>query len=249
MIITRPESKDISILKNLWHEAFGDSYGFIDKFFKTSFNEKRATVLKIEDKVASGLYWFDCTFGNETVAYIYAVATFKEFQKQGLCNKMMEETHRHLKECGYAGACLVPSNEKLFEFYSKMGYKKCIYHTEVTILPQKSDVDLSKISAEEYINLRTPFLPNNCILQNDIEFLKLQTEFFKGEDFLFSARKENNTLIVFEYWGNKNKQPAIVYTQKAKRGVFRCLGSDMPFAMYLPFKESKMPVYLDFAYD
>ncbi len=249
MIITRPEDKDISILKNLWFEAFGDTSEFIDMFFRTSFNKKRATVLKINDKIASALYWFDCTFGNEKVAYIYAVATFKEFQKQGLCSKMMEETHRYLKESGYLGACLVPSSAKLFDFYAKLGYKKCIYHNENNVLPQKGNIIFKKISAEEYINLRKQYIPNNCILQKDIEFLKLQTEFFVGEDFLFSARKEKDTLIVLEFWGNKNKRPDIVYAQKAKKGVFRGLGDDMPFAMYLPFKESEMPVYLDFAYD
>lgn len=249
MIIKRPENEDISALKLLWHQAFNDTDEFIDKFFITSFNKNRATVLKINDEVASALYWFDCTFENKPVAYIYAVATFKNFQKQGLCSKMMEETHRHLKEQGYIGTCLVPSNKALFDFYAKLGYTTSIYNTENEVIAEKGNVSFTKISIEEYLQLRKNYLPENIITQNDFNFLKLQAAFYAGDDFLFAARKEKDTLFALEFFGNKNKQGNIIYVKNLKKGIFRAHGTEKPFAMYLPFEETKLPKHLDFAFD
>ncbi len=249
MIIRHSTVNDIPILKSLWREAFNDSDSFIDNFFNCAYKENRSLILESDNKIASMLYWFDCTFNEKPVAYIYAVATFNEFQKKGLCNALMEALHKHLKALGYIGACLVPSNEHLFNFYGKMGYIKCMYNNEKEVLPEKGIVDFIKISAEEYINLRKNYLPKNCITQNNISFLKLQANFFKGDNFLLCARKEKDTLFVLEFWGNKNKQGNIVYCQNAKKGLFRTTGAEKPFAMYLPFEETLLPEYLDFAYD
>ncbi len=249
MIIRHPEKEDIVTLKKLWREAFNDSDSFINNFFDVAFSQNHGLILETDNSIASMLFWFDCSFDNKKVAYVYAVATFNKFQKKGLCNALMTALHPLLKASGYVGACLVPSSENLFNFYGKMSYLKCIYNNEETVIAEDGNVDVVKISAEEYINLRKIYLPKNCITQNNINFLKLQTEFFKGEDFLFSARKEKDTLFVLEFWGNKNKQNNIVYCQNAKKGVFRTIGKKNPFAMYLPFIETELPEYLDFAYD
>ena len=47
---------------------------------------------------------------NHRIAYIYAVATAKKFQRKGICHKLMEETHKDLSAYGYEGAILVPGN-------------------------------------------------------------------------------------------------------------------------------------------
>ena len=249
MIIRHPENKDICALKTLWKEAFNDSENFIDGFFKLSYSKKRSMIIEKDNKVASMLYWFDCNFNGNKVAYVYAVATSQDFRKQGLCNSLMEALHSHLKAWGYVGACLVPSSDILFNFYAKMGYIKCIHNSVATITPSEGKMDIKKISAEEYIKLRKDFLPLKAITQNDIDFSNFQLEFFKGDDFIFSSRKENNELFVPEFWGNKNVQPNIVYCQNAKKGIFRTAGTEKPFAMFLPFIETELPEYLDYAYD
>lgn len=249
MIIRHPETKDVCPLKKLWKETFNDSENFIDSFFNISYSENRSMIVEKDGKITSMLFWFDCNFKGNKVAYIYAVATSQDFRKQGLCNSLMEALHSHLKASDYVGACLVPASDNLFNFYAKMGYIKCIYNSELTVMPTEGKLDIKKVSAEEYIKLRKDFLPLNAITQNDIDFLNLQVEFFKGKDFVFSSRKENNELFVPEFWGNKNIQPIIVFCQNAKKGIFRSYGTEKPFAMFLPFNETELPEYLDFAYD
>jgi len=249
MIIRYSSQRDIPFLKALWREAFNDTDRFIENFFSVAYKEDHSLILQCDNKIASMLFWFDCSFNNKKVAYIYAVATFREFQKRGLCNALMNELHSLLKASGYVGACLVPSDENLFNFYGKMGYIKCIYNSEKEVFAKDICAEITKITVEEYLSLREKYLPENSITQRDTEFLKLQAKFYKGDDFLFSARKEKDTLFALEFFGNNDKQSSIVNGQKAKKGLFRTLGTEKPFAMYLPFEETELPVYLDFAYD
>lgn len=247
MIIRHPENKDIPALKEIWRQAFNDENDFINAFFSLAFSENRALIAEIDDSVASMLYWFDFNFNDKKVAYVYAVATLKDFRKKGLCNALMTALHKHLKALGYIGASLVPTNETLFNFYGKMGYITCIYNDEDTVIAKEGNVSFNEISIEEYFTLRKKYLPENCIRQNNNEFLKYQTTFYKGEDFIFALRSDD--FFVVEFFGNKEMQPYILYSQNKEKGVFRTFGKQTPFAMYLPFEESQLPEYLDFAYD
>lgn len=247
MIIRNPENKDIPSLKKLWSEAFNDSDAFIDSFFSVAYSEKRAMIAEVDSSVASMLYWFDASFLEKKVAYIYGVATSKDFRNKGLCNALMTALHGHLKASGYIGASLVPSSEKLFDFYEKMGYIKSVYKNEEIVFAEKGVCDFSEISIEEYNDLRKSYLPKNSVTQDNLAFLKLQTKFFKGEDFIFALR--SGPFFAVEFWGNKSMQPYILYSKNIKKGVFRTFGKKTPFAMYLPFEETKLPEYLDFAYD
>ncbi len=247
MIIRHPETKDIPQLKNLWREAFNDEASYIDQFFLSTYDKNHAMVVEHNEKIATMLYWFDCDFNDGNVAYIYAVATLNEFKQQGFCKCLMEALHKHLKALGYMGACLTPSSEYLFKFYGKMGYLTCIYNDETEVYPKAENVPFKKISMEEYFRFRKDFLPKNCITQRVNDFLNYQIDFFKGEDFIFALR--NDEFFIVEFFGNKDAQPYIVFNQNAEKGVFRTFGKKTPFAMYLPFKDSILPEYLDFAYD
>ena len=249
MIIRKPEEKDFPSLKNLWSEAFKDSDAFISAFFSAAFSKNRAMIAEIDGSPVSMLYWFDASFNSKKVAYIYGVATAEGFKKQGICSSLMAALHGHLKASGYVGAVLVPSSENLFNFYKKLGYMKFIYNSQKTVVAEKGLCEFFEISEKEYIDLRKEYLPKNSITQTNLEFLKLQTKFFKGEDFIFSARKEKSTLFALEFLGNKNRQGNIVHCFKAEKGIFRTFGNEKPFAMFLPFEETEIPQYLDFAYD
>ena len=145
MIIDNPSEKDFPSLLNLWKEAFGDSDEFINTFKETAFSTKRSRVIKKDDEVLAALYWFDCTVYGRPIAYIYAVATLKAYRGQGLCKRLMIDTHTHLKNSGYEGAILVPGSKELFEFYKNLGYKTCTYIKTVECLPEKSDLKLTQI--------------------------------------------------------------------------------------------------------
>ena len=120
-------------LRELWKKAFGDTDAFLDIFWQWAYDPNRCRYITMEGTPAAALYWFDCEILDSTssalrkVAYIYAVATDPKYRGQGLCHKLMEETHRHLERHGYDGAILVPGSESLYDFYGGMGYQVCTF--------------------------------------------------------------------------------------------------------------------------
>ena len=218
------------------------------------------------EKVIAALYWFDCEFQGQPIAYIYAVATDKNYRGQGLCHALMEDTHAHLKKRGYAGAILSPANESLFDFYGKMGYQTCAYAAELEIsilnesvlddsiykkelfIYEKNDLTIRKISKQEFAKLRRRFLPNTAVLQEkeNLDFLEKQADFYAGENFLLTAQISDTSssqppilekyLHGIEFLGDKAVLPYILQALGCSNGRFRTIGTEKPLGMYLSFK-------------
>lgn len=213
--ILHPETVHITGLRTLWKEAFGDEDTFLDLFFSTAFAPERCLCILIENNVAAALYWFQCEYSNQPLAYIYAVATAKVYRGRGLCQQLLTATHSTLKRQGYVGAVLVPGSETLFDFYKKTGYQTACYrntyhydlHTCMAQAPivnqtfsanQTSDMPslsaasifpMKEISATEHAALRKDFLPLDSILQEkeNLAFLQTQLKFYSGENFLIAV--------------------------------------------------------------
>lgn len=130
MNIKTPELTDLPALQSLWQEAFGDTLEFINTFFQTAFDCSRCFCAVDKGVITAAIYWFDCEYHNRPVAYLYAIATAKAYQGQGICHKLMAHTHDHLRKTGYVGAVLVPGNAGLFDFYRSMGYDTCCFVKE-----------------------------------------------------------------------------------------------------------------------
>ena len=149
MTINTPLNSQIPTLRKLWQEAFGDTEEFLNTFFSTAFLTDHCRCVTADEKVAAALYWFDCLYADKPIAYIYAVATAKAFQGQGICHKLMEDTHRHLEKSGYQGAILVPGSEELFYFYEKIGYKTCSQIRKFHCTAIQKDISLTQIDQRE----------------------------------------------------------------------------------------------------
>lgn len=245
--IKTPDCSLFPALRSLWKEAFDDTDEFLDIFFKTAFSPKRCLVLISDNTVAAALYWFNCSYKDMQLAYIYAVATAREARGQGFCHRLMNFTHEHLKKLGYDGTILSPGNDKLFGFYESMGYKTCSYIRYFLcengcwfddICDEKS-FNIHKISKDEYASLRRDLLPPDGIIQENenLDFLEMQADFYAGRDFLLAAYSENNCLHGIELLGNADSAPHILYSLGYSRGHFRTPGKDTPFAMLLPFTD------------
>lgn len=245
MIIKNPTKKDIPALRSLWKEAFEDTDAFLDKFFSVGFCADRCRLLTVKGQLAAALYWFDCSWNDKKVAYLYAVATKKEFQGQGLCRALMENTHKHLQALGYAGAALVPGNAGLFSLYRKLGYQSFCPMTVHTEKPEKEKAALSSISWKDYEMLRKPYLPENALLQEGktMEFLSTFARFYRGENCLLCGYEESGVFSVCEYFGSPERLPQIAAT--FGKTVTARLPGDKMSAMYLNFESTThMPSYL-----
>ena len=121
MNIDLPKSSYVPQLRALWKEAFGDTDEFLDTFFTAAYSADRCRCCTENGEVIAALYWFDCSYGDEKIAYIYAVATAKAHRGRGICKRLMEDTHAYLSAHAYGAAMLVPGSEGLFAFYERLG--------------------------------------------------------------------------------------------------------------------------------
>ena len=199
MIIDRPRAEDIDGLRHLWQQAFGDTDAYLDIFFRVGFAPERCRCIRHEKAVTAALYWFDCSWGNKKIAYIYAVATDKSYRGQGLCRSLMESTHKQLQKEGYNGAVLVPVKPELSNMYAKFGYRGfCPLEKATGEKPQAT-----AISPEEYGVLRQTHLGENAVLHGSTALKLLDTygDFYKTETAAFCGYRENDTFHFEEIIG------------------------------------------------
>ncbi|MBO5891273.1 MAG: GNAT family N-acetyltransferase [Oscillospiraceae bacterium] len=252
MFAKYPEARDIPALRQLWQEAFGDDDAFLDKFFSTGYHQNRCRVVMQANKAAAALYWFDCHWEGKKLAYLYAVATAKAFQGQGLCRRLMEDTHRLLAEQGYAGGILVPGSDNLFNMYEKMGYRTISTIREFTQVAGEEVFPLEKISGAEYALRRKAMLPAGGIVQEGagLAFLETYAAFYVGNGCLLCGIQDGQKLIVPEFLGDTSHIPGILRYLSCKEGSFRTPGEGKPFAMYHCLTDDvAAPTYLGHAYD
>lgn len=249
MTIDRPS--DTQALRRLWKQAFGDSDAFLDSFFSVGYSCDRCRQLSLDGQLAAALYWFDCSFAGNPVAYVYAVATDVAFQGRGLCRALMSNTHCHLQNLGYVGAILVPASASLFKFYEKLGYRTCSHMDRFTC-QAGTPVPLRPVDAAEYAALRRRFSPPDSVVQEGalLAVLQTQTAFFAGPDFVCCATLDRDKLTVPEFLGDPASAPGVTAALQVRQGHFRTPGKTDPFAMYYPLSdEPEAPGYFGLALD
>lgn len=252
MIIENPRARDISQLKSLWREAFGDEECFIDFFFSTAYSSERCFAALENGNVLGALYVFDTLADGEKYAYLYAIATKAQRRGEGICTTLMQEAHAELSERGYAGAILVPASESLFAFYERLGYAECAPIDEHKLQAKGEACAITEIFAEEYFALRKNFLTDGSLdfSRESFSFIDGIASFYVGEDFAFALRRGEKSFSAIEFIGNTEKLPqaasALGFTEINARTPY----GKKPFAMFLPFKkDAKAPSYLGFAFD
>ncbi len=245
--------ENITELRSLWKEAFGDTDDFLDSFFSTAFSPENCLAAFIDGNLSGALYIIDCELNSLKIAYIYAVATAKKCRGKGVCSKLMSHTHLYLKNRGYTAAILVPSNRELFSFYKKLGYKTCGFLDEFECNESLKGALITEIDVYEYAALRRKFFAKNSVIQEkkNLEFLKTQLNFYKGADFIFAARVQKDTLFVSELLGNRDIAPQILSYFNLNYGIFRTYGCSIPFAMGYNLIDNALPdsLYFAFAFD
>ena len=244
-----PRQVQLSQLRDLWKQAFGDSDAFLDNFFATGFDHRRCRCITWNDKVASALYWFDCHWKGKKLAYLYAVATDADFRGKGFCRNLMEDTHRHLQKLGYYGAVLVPGSRELFDLYEKLGYRGCSPKLWLEVAAGEEDCSIRALTAEEYALKRKAVLPENAVIQEGpaLQYLSTFAGFFEAEGCLFCGSGEE--IFQFqEFFGNTDAVPGILAGLQAKEGRLPCPGQGTDSAMYFPLTfEEELPGYFGLA--
>ena len=233
----------------LWQEAFGDDDRFLDAFFAYSYSPRRCRCITIDNALAAAIYWFDCTWQGEKVAYLYALAVAKKFRGQGLAHTLMADVEQLLKAQNYAGALLVPGSEELFAFYGKMGYVSMNCAENITVSPT-SPIPVRKIDKAEYDILRRAFLEQNdaILCPENGRFLASVWQLYAGDRWVLAAFDNGRSLVGMELLGDASAAGGILAALGKESGTFRIPGKD-PFAMYKPLYRPGKPRYFGLAFD
>ncbi len=251
-MIEFPGTAETKQLLELWKDAFGEYSGFWEMFLDTAFEPDHCRCITEAGQVLAGLFWFDCSCGEEKIAYIYAVATRPDQRGRGLCKGLLQDVHSHLAARGYSLAMLVPEGEGLRRMYGKLGYREGTNISEFSCTAGPSPLSLRAVGPKEYAALRREFLPDGGVIQEgkNLAFLSRQTQFYAGTDFLLAAYQEGETLTAMELLGNREAAPGILRALNLEQGTFRIPGEEKPFAMAYPLQENAvLPSYFGFAFD
>lgn len=251
MIIEKPT--DITALRKLWKQAFGDEDAFLDSFFAVGFSPERCRCVMADGQLAAAAYWFDVSQRDRKLAYIYAVATQVCFRGQGVCHKLMAHIHEELTRAGYDGTVLVPGNDGLFRLYESMGYRPFGAMEDHNAVASEKAVHLEKIDKSEFARLRREMLPAGGVVQEGamLDFLATLVEFYRGESCLLCAACREGTAVIPELLGEEADLGGILAAMNVKQGTVRRGGGYEPFAMYLPLspKGMEFPTYFALALD
>ena len=233
---------NIDSLRKLWKTVFGDTDTFLDSFFTIAYSPDRCRYLTEGAAVVSALYWFDCQYEGGKLAYIYAVATDPDHRGKGLASQLLEETHAHLKDLGYAGAVLKPA-KGLSPFYERLGYQTSGYIQRFTAQAGKP-IALKELSPVEYGQERRKYLPQDAVRQEGLtlKFLHSFAHFYASNDALICACPDEQ--VVFEYLGNSHSAPCVLAALGIKEAKIPTIGQEIPYTMFHPLNCTKTPGYL-----
>ena len=252
MTITEPKPQHMASLRDLWKAAFGDSDEFLDMFYTTAYAPQRCRCILDGDKVAAALYWFDCSCEGRKLAYIYAVSTDPGYRNQGLCRRLMADTHGHLKSLGYAGAMLLPQDPGLRKMYATMGYEPCTTIAEWEAEAAGDPIPLTQLTPEDYALRRKDLLPPGSVIQEgeNLSYLGGFANFLCVVDTFAVVVRDGHQVICYELLGDMTKAPGILQALGAKSGTFRHPGTGKDFAMCTSFTpDCPKPSYFAFAFD
>lgn len=242
MRIDFPRPEQERELKALWKTAFHDTDAAIGGFWATAYRQDRCRCVTVGGQVAAALYWMDCGFAGQRLAYLYAVATRPDFRGQGLCRRLMADVHSLLRARGYAGAVLSPAEEGLAAMYAGMGYVPCCFAEEFSCAAGEITA-LRQVRPAEYAALRQALLPREGVSWSREAFSYLFTlsRCYAGEGVLVTEVGDG----AFELLGDREKAPGILGALGLPRGRFRVPGGDALQGMFLPLTEAAVaPGYL-----
>ena len=154
---------DIPVLKKLWQICFGDRMRYIDVFFEKMFIAKNTIIAETDGKVAGVVYLLERTLSGKKFMYGYAIGVFPEYRGNNICETMLEFVKEKSINEGFIFG-LHPANDKLKQFYKKIGLNEMYYLKEADCSHMMSDevYEPEDIDADEFYNLReTAF--KNCV--------------------------------------------------------------------------------------
>lgn len=192
-------------ITELWSNAFGDSIENVNNYLETLL--KYFFVYEDSGIIKGMLSVLPVSYKNKKGGYIYAVVTHPGYRGQGICNSLIKFVKENTK---YDFLVLVPQNQELYNFYSKMDFVPVsLFCFKKEFVKKKSNhcFKMKRITVKEYEKARNEYFSGD-LFEWDAEilsfakkmyggdFYEIETEYEKGFAFLY---KEKNTVIIKDF--------------------------------------------------
>lgn len=129
MKTSKAASEDLAQIKRLWTDIFDDGTpGFCDFLFDELCSVEDVYITKDEDKVVSMLIMaLQLEYKGRKGLYIYSACTHSDYRGRGLMSRLIDYAVKDKQSEGFRFFLLQPANEKLFDFYAKLGFTTVTY--------------------------------------------------------------------------------------------------------------------------
>lgn len=250
-MIRKARFSDRRYLFDIWKNCFGDSKEYIEFFLENGFSKDNCLIwdeggkpvsmlhLRMGEYIPSDNEFFKNY--NLSVMYIYAAATLPEFQNHGIMSALINAVNRIATEKGYLFTFLLPGNEGLYNYYSKLGYitsfqiKKAVLSREDLITFSALN-NYSGVGASIAEQRKSFFVPSVKWNDKELSYAIKEWQLVSGEVLRFAggyllSRQMNDTVEVKEICGDfKTAAYTLLNRYKAsKYSILIAPQNDYPF--------------------
>lgn len=193
-------------LKELWKLCFNDSDEFIEMYFHLRCTPENTMLLHSEGQPIAMLqnlvYPLRLSGRSVTAGYISGACTHPGYRKKGYMEELLHRTFREMLRTQMPISFLIPANEKLFDYYAKLGYTKAFFRqTRIdTVPPQtESEVEITfstELTDEVYGYYHHHTEPRNYFVRHTFADLQVVLEDMKlGGTAMGIARNEAGEIV------------------------------------------------------
>lgn len=129
---------------SLWYDVFGDDEAYINYFLDSCKNKSCLGYFE-NDSLVSMLFMIECEYCGCKGEYLYAVCTEENYRGRGHAALLVEEAKKYMSDFLW----LIPANESLFNYYSKLGFETKLF-TASNYIDKVVFYENNEIAAELY---------------------------------------------------------------------------------------------------
>ncbi len=150
--------QNISSLKKLWFDTFGDDEEYVRLFFEREYCPTECFAEIIDGEVVSALYLLKGYIFDGNVAYegryLYAAATAEEQRGNGIMSSLIEEAKQYAQSNSISFISLLPADEGLYGYYARFGFEAVMNNivSKVDVLGENTEI--KEIDSEAYFEIR-----------------------------------------------------------------------------------------------
>jgi len=187
-------------VRELWNICFGDDEAFTELYFSKRYNEEVNLAIQENGKVISAMQIlpYPMTFCGEIIptGYISGACTNPDFRNKGAMKRLLFKSFLRMLENEVPLTTLIPAEEWLFEYYSKVGFTTAFECSEKNFIFEDLSPS-SKYIVTEFTPLQTDvysFFDKKmkerpcCIQHSQDDFNVILDDLYLAEGKLFVSR-------------------------------------------------------------